>query len=241
MDYKLIITNGRLKKIAIGTWLSALFPTVAYFALTVVALDRIVLDGVLTLWTSLETICLFLVAFFYRKVYLGIRNRNLNGISQIDVLMKAKLESKVAKTTGLLTAAVISSFIPVFLFAILGNFVPLFRTNVSNRLTQTFIQLISLFNPLLYCYRDHRFRNALRELLGIKKPQLTIQSVAGATQKDPVSSSELHLSGRRIQRSKRSVSCNLTDALDSVHGTPSVMTLKRSLSVPILEMPAAAP
>ena len=31
MDYKLIITNGRLKKIAIVTWLSALFPTAVYF------------------------------------------------------------------------------------------------------------------------------------------------------------------------------------------------------------------
>ena len=70
-----------------------------------VALDRIVLDGVLTGWTALETICLFLVVFLYRKVYLGIRNRNLDGISQIYVLLRAKLESKVAKTTGLLTAA----------------------------------------------------------------------------------------------------------------------------------------
>ena len=122
---------------------------------------------------------------------------------------------------------------------------PLFRTNAPNRLTQTFNQLNSLFNPLLYCYRDHRFRNALRELLGIKKPQLTIQSVAGAAQflrqKDPVSSLELHFSGKRIQRLKRSLSCNLNGALDSVHGTPSVITLKRSLSAPTLEIPAATP
>ena len=88
--------------------------------------------------------------------------------------MKAKLEPKVAKTTGLLTAAVISSSIPVLLFPILGNVVPLFRTNAPNRFTQTFIQLNSLFNPLLYCYRDQRFRKALSELLGIKEPQLTV-------------------------------------------------------------------
>ena len=31
MDYKRIITNDRLKKIAIGTWLSTLFPTIANF------------------------------------------------------------------------------------------------------------------------------------------------------------------------------------------------------------------
>ena len=170
MDYKIIITKGRLKKIAIATWLSALFLAAAYFSVAVISGDSTVLEGVLTGWVTVEALCLFLVVFFYRKVYLGIRNRKLNEISEIDVLMRAKLESKVAKTTGLLTAAIISSFIPIFAFAILGNLVPLFRANAFLRHAQFVTQLNSLFNPLLYCYRDHRFRNALRELLGVKRP-----------------------------------------------------------------------
>ena len=36
MDYKLIITSDRLKKIAIGTWLSTLFSTIGNFITTVV-------------------------------------------------------------------------------------------------------------------------------------------------------------------------------------------------------------
>ena len=83
--------------------------------------------------------------------------------------MKAKLESKVAKTAGLLTAAVISSFIPAFLFGILGYVVSVFRTNEPIRLTNFGTQLNSLFNPPFYCYRDHRFKNAMRELLVMKK------------------------------------------------------------------------
>ena len=241
MDYKLIITNGRLKKIAIGTWLSALFPMVASFFTTIVATGdraRTILEGVATVWTAVDTVCLFLVAFFYRKVYLGIRNRKLNEISQIDVLMKAKLEAKVAKTTGLLTVAVISSFIPTFVFAILVNVVPIFRTVASHRLTQTLIQLNSIFNPLLYCYRDRRFRNAICELLGRKKPQAK-QSRVGAAQvfrrNDLVRSSKLHIVGNGIQRLKRSASLNLTGALDSCHGTTSAATMKRSLSAPTLD------
>ena len=238
MEYKLIITNDRLKKVAIGTWLSALFPTVAYFSLTVVSGDHIIVNGIFTGWVAAEAVCLFLIAFFYRKVYLGIRNRKLNEISQIDVLMKAKLESKVAKTTGLLTIATISSFIPIFVFAILGNLVPLFRSNASMRLTQLVIQLNSLFNPLLYCYRDHRFRNAIRELFGMKNPQV-IESTAGATQfigrNVSFMSSELHIIGKRNQRLTRSVSCILTDALDSIHGTSRVVILKKSLSAPTLD------
>ena len=244
MDYKLIITNGRVKKIAIGTWLSALFPTVSsFFTAVVVNGDRKILEGVATVWTAVDTVCLFLVAFFYRKVYLGIRNRKLSEISEIDVLMKAKLESKVAKTTGLLTVAVISSFIPTFVFAILVKVVPLFRTNSPHRFTQTLIQLNSIFNPLLYCYRDRRFRNAIYELLGRKKPQ-AIQSAVGAPQvlrrKGPSRSSKLRTVGNGIQRLKRSASCDVTDASDSFHGTPRVVTMKRSLSAPPL-IHAAAP
>ena len=180
-DYKRIITNGRFKRIAIGTWLSAIFPTVASFTTTVVFADRTIMERILTGWIAVEAVCLYLIAFFYGKVYLGIRNRTPNGISQIGVLMKAKLESKIAKTTGLLTAAVISMFIPAFVFGILGRVVPVFRSNEAIRLTHIVMQLNSLFNPLLYCYRDHRFKNAFRELLGMKKPQ-EMSSKVGGTQ-----------------------------------------------------------
>jgi len=241
MYYKLIITNGRMKKIAIGTWLcSALFPVASYVSVTVVSGNRIILNSVLAGWVAAEAVCLFLIALFYRKVYLAIRNRKLNEISQIDVLMKAKLESKVAKTTGLLTAAIISPCIPIFVFATLGNLVPLFRTDFFIRFTQLATQLNSLLNPLLYFYRDHRFRNALRELLGMKKPRAqAIQSAVCAAQfirqKDTFKSSELQIVGKRTQCLTRSVSCTLTDALYSIHGTPSVVMLKRSLSAPTLD------
>ena len=239
MDYKRIITNGRLKKIAIGTWLSAVFPAVASFSTTVVITgDSTILDGVATVWTAVDTICLFLVAFFYRKVYLGIRSRKLNEISQIDVLMKAKMEAKVAKTTGLLTAAVISSFIPIFAFAILVKVVPIFDEIATHRFTQTLVQLNSLINPLLYCYRDRRFRNAVCELLGRRRPQAK-QLAVGAAQcvvrSDPFRSSKLHIRENGSQRLKRSASCNLTGALDSIHGAPCVATMKRSLSAPALD------
>ena len=238
-DYKLIITNGRLKKIAIGTWLSALFPVVAsFFTIAVLLGDRTILEGIAAVWTAVETVSLFLVAFFYRKVYLGIRNRKLNEISQVDVLMKAKLESRVAKTAGLLTAAMISSFIPTFVFTILVKVVPIFGTTAAHRFTQTLIQLNSTFNPLLYCYRDRRFRSAISEMLGRKKPETKQSAVSGAQnfrRNDPVRSPKLHIVGNGNQHSKRSVSCNISDALGSIQGTPIVVTMKRSLSAPNLD------
>jgi hypothetical protein len=84
--------------------------------------------------------------------------------------MKMKLESKVAKTTGLLTAALLFSFIPISVFAILANVFPAFRRNAGIRFVAAVTQWNSLFNPLLYCYRDRRFRNAIVKLLQMKKP-----------------------------------------------------------------------
>ena len=241
MDYKRIITNERLKKIAIATWLSALFPTVATFSTTVVFADLTIMERILFGWTAAEIVCLFLVAFFYRMVYLEVRNRKLDRISQNAVLMKNKLqESKVAKTTGLLTVWVISSFIPIFAFGILGHFVPFFRTNEPIRLNHIGTQMNSLFNPLFYCYRDHHFKNAIRELLGMKKPE-AIQSAVGDTQffqakrEGTFTSSEKHKVGKRTQRLTRSASCNLTDAFDSIHETHNVIMLKKSLSAPTLD------
>jgi len=46
MNYNLIITNGRLKKIAIATWLSALFPTVANYIMQVVFRDGAILSSI---------------------------------------------------------------------------------------------------------------------------------------------------------------------------------------------------
>ena len=179
MDYKLKITIGRLKNIALGTWLSSLLPTVICFTSSLVFTGPFV-RGFLTAWVATEAVCLFLVGFFYRKIYLGIRNRKLNEISQFDDLLKAKLESKVAKTTGVLSAMVISSFMPVFVFTVVGNVIPVFRTKEALRFTQILSQLTSMVNPLLYCYRDGRFRNALRELLGMKRSHALQPAVSSA-------------------------------------------------------------
>ena len=237
MDYKAIITNGRLKKIVIGIWLSALFPAVAGVITNMVIMDRRLFGKFLTWWTAAETVCIFLVAFFYRKVYLGIRNRRLNNISQIDVVMKIKLESKVAKTTGFLTAAVISFFIPMFVFGLFGKLVSILNTQAAHRLSQMVTQLNSLVNPLIYCYRDHRLRNTILELLRMRKPQ-AITSAVGNTQfarkKDSFRSLELLKGEKRSRRLTRSASCNLTDALYSIHRTPRVIKLKKSLSAPTL-------
>lgn len=205
-DYKRIVTNGRLRKLTIAAWLSAHIAAVPVLIMEMVGMDFRRLEGWSTVCASLGAACLILFTFFYRKVYLGLRQRDMNMISQVTVFEKAKLESKVVKTTALLTAAQMFSFIPIFGFEILGTFYPVFHTRVAIRFTDTLTQLNSLFNPLLYCYRDRRFRNATRELLGKRrKPQALQPSVVAAKvrREDPFESTEQHNSENLSQQLTR--------------------------------------
>jgi len=236
MDYKILITNGRLKKLAIVAWISALFPAVPNLILRGAGANGAIIAAFFVMWTAEAAACLILIAYFYRKVYLAIREHKVNEIQQVDVLVKVKLESKVARTTGLLTAALIFCFIPVAIFTILHiRFVfPVARANVGLRITTLLTQLNSLFNPLLYCYRDRRFRNAIGELLRLKKPA-AIQSTFGAVQhvgrKEPLASTEHpNLKKRKRQNLTKAASCNLSVALDSGLGTSTEVMSKRSLS-----------
>ncbi len=235
MDYKVIVTNGRVKKLAIAAWLFALFPAVPNVIMAAVDVDRRIVGGWFTFCASMGAVCLILIAFFYRKVYLGIRNRQISEISQVTEQKKAKLESKVAKMTGLLTAALMSTFIPIFGFEILGNFFPIFNSSAAIRFTDTVTQFNSLFNPLLYCYRDQRFRNALRELLGKRKPQALQSAVDVARDRsvrrnDLSASTETQIVETSTTHLTKPVFSNLLAALDSADRRPREVMLKRSMS-----------
>ena len=240
MDYKILITNSRLKKLAIAAWISALFPAVPNLINRVADVNGSIIAAFFVMWSAEAATCLVLIAYFYRKVYLGIRGHKINESQQVNVLIKVKLESKVAKTTGLLTAALIFCFIPVTVFAILHvRYVfPVTRTNIGLRITTVVMLWNSLFNPLLYCYRDRRFRNAIAELLRLKKPS-TIQSAVGTAQyvrrREYLGSSEQHNLKTRKQHPTRSASCNALVALDSRLGTSTEVMLRRSLSITALD------
>ena len=187
------------------------------------------------MWSAEAATCLILIAYFYRQVYLGIRKHKVNESQQVNVLIKVKLESKVTKTTGLLTAALIFCFILVTVFTILHmRYVfPATRTNVGLRITTVVMLWNSLFNPLLYCYRDRRFKNAIAELLRLKKPS-TIQSTVGTAQyvkrKEHLGSSKHHNLKNCKQHLTRPASCNALVALDSKLGTSTEVMLRRSFS-----------
>ena len=171
IDYKVIVTKRLLQKLAIAAWLLAVFMLVFAVTMDVAEMDeKAVQRGLVHTGASIVMlICLIAIGYFYIMVYLGVRKRKINEFSQVSALINAKLESKTAKTTALLTAALICSFLPAIGVSLLGNFYP--AANSLFRLMEALVQLNSLVSPILYSYRDRRIRKAVLKLLGMREPR----------------------------------------------------------------------
>ena len=109
--------------------------------------------------------CISLIAYFYVKAYIAVRNWNRERIRPLNVLVKKKLESKFAHTTFWLTVFVGVSTLPISFVHLFQGVLPFFRQLSTIRWTETILQFNSLFNPLLYWYRNRRLRETTLKLL----------------------------------------------------------------------------
>lgn len=234
MDYKIIVTTSRVKMLATACWLLTISITVPALIMRLTGVDHKVVE----IWHAAASapggISLILLVYFYVMVYLGVRKRKVDEISQVTAVVKAKLESKVAKTTGLLTAVVIFSFVPMGVVLIFGNIFPFLRTNSVFRTMDTLSQLNSVLNPILYSYRDRRFRNALLGILRMRKPQApqptvgAMQAVRRKAPQDSLKNAPKTSKDTKPTHLRRSKSCYLDCALQ-------IETVsKRSMSAPAL-------
>ena len=181
IDYRVIVTRSRLTKLAIIAWVSAIVtvsPT--HFTMTLTGMLRedemaLALDIFFIILSVLVMSALGLVIYFYFMVYLGVRKRKLklSQIRQVSELVNAKLEQRVAVTTTLVTVALILSFFSNAVISMLEGVYPVLRKRFVLDLKATLLYTNSVVNPLIYCYRDCRFRNAVLETLRIRKPKVT--------------------------------------------------------------------
>ena len=165
MDYKAVVTTSRLNKYTRAAWLLALLivvPVVIMSAAGAPYEHLSVIDVILSIFWF---VCLSLVAYFYLKAYLALRKWNRTRIRQVNVLVKGKLESKVAYTTFWPAVFFAVSGFPSLVVYLFRGVSPFFRQVSTIRWVETTFQLNSLFNPLLYWYRYRRLRKATLGLL----------------------------------------------------------------------------
>ena len=185
-EYKAKMTKRRLKKLAITVWFLTALTSIPGIVLTALGINHdFIIDAIAAFFA------LILIAYFYIMVYRETRKRKLTHITQITFLVKAKLENRVAITCALVSTAVILSFVPLVTVGLLGELYPVLHNNYVFRSAETLLQMNSIVNPLIYCYRNRRFRNIVLEILCIRNPPAAKTKVGpgqvGAMKKRPVS------------------------------------------------------
>ena len=225
-DYRVIVTKSRLKKLATTAWISA---TVFVWSpnLIVIAVggdENNIVQQIMFTIPAVSILCIpALIVYFYVMIYREAHKRKLNKIiPQVSQLMTMKMENRVANTTALVTAALILSFVPVVSVAFLAEIFPILHKMSSWRIAEALVLSNTVVNPLIYCYRDCRFRNAVLEILKIKKPKakntgyvvrFTRQKEVRSTMKDNVQIQKVE----NLVRLKRSVSCNFPKMVKLTH------------------------
>ena len=245
-DYKTIVTRSRLKKMAIGAWVTAVVAQCFQYVIreimtaavgedtTTLALANTILSiG----WGVLIACILVLIVFFYIMIYLGVRKRKLNQIHQVKALIQAKLENRVPMTTAVVTIALILSFVPAVIVIILEEVYPVLHTRFAWKLSDSLLFLNSLVNPLIYCYRDHRFRNAVLEMLRIRKPTTVsaTEAVKFVKRKNSLDPGNVSLQKKEENpvRLARSASCDLVPfSFNQTFNKSRNASLKRTMSAP---------
>ena len=165
-EHKVKMTRSRLKKLAITAWFLAALTPIPGIVVTAQGINYDFIIEAISAFFLLILICL--IPYFYLMVYRETRKSRL--ITQVTVLVKTKLENRVAMTCALASAAVIPSVVPIVTVGLLGDLYPGFRKSSVFRSAETLLQMNSIVNPLIYFYRNSRFRSIILEILRIRKP-----------------------------------------------------------------------
>ena len=173
MKYKVLVRKRRIKRYSGIIWITVFTAFVLLTTLQAVTLPPEFLTVLHLIEGVFWLISFLALVYFYSMVYSKARKQSQSQISQIT----AKIQSRIAFTAFLLTAAVFICSLPMAVFVGTVQFLPILRANSVFRCLEVPLYLNSLLNPVLYFYRNRRYRKAALKLLRFRMP-LQNQSVA---------------------------------------------------------------
>ena len=110
------------------------------------------------------------------------------------------------------------------------------------RVVETLMFSNSLVNPLIYCYRDCRFKKAVLEILRVKKPKPknAVDKVRFTKRKDgrgPLNDKvQITQEEDKNILLRRSESLDLIRFFDRAYIEPNKMLVKRTMSAPLIHV-----
>ena len=173
MKYNVLVRKGKIKRYSGVVWITVVTAFALQTTLQAIALPHEFLLVLHLIEGVFWLISFLALVYFYSMVYSKARKQSQSQISQIT----AKIQSRIAFTAFLLTAAVFICSLPMAVFVGTVQFLPILRANSVFRCLEVPLYLNSLLNPVLYFYRNSRYRKAALKLLRFRMP-LQNQSVA---------------------------------------------------------------
>ena len=165
LNYATNVSRKRIKLLIFASWVSVLLffaPGLMYFA-AVKETYVIILDITITI---LPVVFLVLIVYYYSSIFIKTRKVVIQPTNEnISQIARAKYEKQISVTTALLTLVLLICCLPTIVVYIVGYFFPVLHANSFIYWSMTLIELNSLANPLLYCFRNRQIRKAVTELL----------------------------------------------------------------------------
>lgn len=173
-DYKVIVTKNRLKYLTVTSWTAAVVTgfvgTAMERAIKVKSTEVnfvIIFRIVIVISTSIG------IVYCYVAIYVSIRrHKTMRASRPMNQVVQAKLQTRVAKTCLLITVSLLATSILPGVINIFRFILPAFPKRFPFKVMDIVLQLNSIFNPLIYCYRDRPLRRAVLELLKAKKSHI---------------------------------------------------------------------
>ena len=170
-EYKALVTKGRIKKYTLIAWMDSVTKVALYRTLVFAKVPQevlLVMNLAINFSWLTETLT---VVYFYCMINIEVRRQNRCQISPLSALIKAKMERKLAYTAFLLLIAALICCFPILVVMTSVSYSSVFRTYSALRWAYIGIQINSLANPVLYFYRNKRYRKALLQMMGLEKTQ----------------------------------------------------------------------
>ena len=226
-SYKIVVTKTRLKICAVIAWLFAVTTSCCIPILWVAEADQRVI-ALLSIFSAGKTVLsVAIIVYFYISLYLSVRKRNDNKISNVSARVNARMDRTIAKATGTVTAALLVSYVPSIIVLFFGDAVPFLRTSSYFRWSELLIQMNSLFNPIVYCFSMNRtFRNEVFEMINLNVVRLVSRlklPVKRHTRRRREPAVVLEEENQRPGRLARSRSCDSIELADPRRQLPGAV------------------
>ena len=187
LRYRVIVTKQRIKKGVIAAWAIGVYLIIQETVLAVTVEETAKMYSVY--WTvgsfSASVIglaCISGISYCYVYIFSEIRRQKkrlqTEQLSQEEG-KRVKKDNKAAYTLGIILGVLVITYMPLMILLFLGS-IPAFNildtgsALISYSWAATFLLLHSLFNPIIYCWRNEHIRYAALESFLVRRPDKVV-------------------------------------------------------------------